>query len=123
MTSHRQKLWRDMVAALSGLVAAAVCIAIVEMAGHKALAGEAAFAVPVVGYALGAGVAAFIAGRFAPHPVRVAIGVTMVLAALATYNFFAMPHPLWFAPAAALALATGCAIGLVFRPNLASITR
>lgn len=77
--------------------------------------GEAAFAPPLLGYALGAFLAAFVAARLATHPKRIAIGIALTLAALAAFNLFVLPHPAWFAPAAALALALGCALGLAFR--------
>jgi hypothetical protein len=116
----QQTLWRDGGAALGGLLAAGTSIALIEMAGHGMLSGEVAFVPPLIGYALGAAIAAFIAGRFAAHPVRIAIGLALALAVLATINLFAMPHPVWFAPSAAIALALGCALGLSFRPTARS---
>lgn len=93
----------------AGVIAAGLVIAGVEAVGHGRFEGAGAFGTAIVGYGLGAATGAFIARRLADH-LSSAL-VTGLLAVLATINLFAFPHPLWFAPTAAVALLLGWAVG------------
>jgi pimeloyl-ACP methyl ester carboxylesterase len=92
-----------------GVIVAGAVIAGVEALGHAQFEGEGAFGAAVVGYGLGAATGAFTAARIADR--LCSIIVTGLLAILATINLFAFPHPLWFAPAAAIALLIGWVVG------------
>lgn len=100
---------RNIAAVLGGIAVAGGVVALVEAAGHALVAPAVAFAVAVGGYGLGAlagtALATAVAGR------RVAIAVPVVLALLAAINLFVLPHPAWFVPAAAAALALGWWLG------------
>ncbi|WP_285713738.1 hypothetical protein [Erythrobacter oryzae] len=94
---------------VGGVLATGLVIAGVETAGHSIASGEAVFALAVAGYGLGAlagsAVCAALAGR------SLSIAVPLVLGVLALINLFAFPHPVWFVPAAAIALASGWWLG------------
>ncbi len=100
---------RKIAGVLGGVFAAGLVIAGVETAGHGLATGEAVFALVVAGYGLGAlagtAVCAAVAGR------GLSIAVPIVLGGLALINLFAFPHPLWFVPAAAVALVAEWWIG------------
>lgn len=105
-------------AAMAGVVAAGLVIALTEWLGHALLRGDALFAAAILGYALGAAAGTFITARFAGAPVSIV--VPLVLAVLAAVNFFSFPHPVWFAPAAIVALAAGWYFGRrMSRPRIA----
>lgn len=90
---------------LAGVLAAGAVIAVVETAGHSLASGEAVFVLVIAGYGLGALAGAMVCTLIAGR--RPSIAVPLVLAVLAMLNLFALPHPVWFVPAAGLALAAG----------------
>lgn len=98
--------WRRVVAVIAGVILASLCIALLETLAHRILAGE-----PVFVAATGAlFVAALVGGSVAVRLARVAICgwvVVVALALLSTINVLSFPHPAWFVPAAAIALAAG----------------
>ena len=103
---------------LAGVLAAGAVIAGVETAGHSLAGGEAVFAFAIAGYGLGALAGAMVCTMIAGR--RPSIAVPLVLAVLAILNLFALPHPVWFVPAAAAALAGGWWIGTRLAPRRAA---
>lgn len=106
---------RNALALFGSLVAASAVIALAQAVGHR-LTGAAAtppypesmFLVPILSYALGMAVAAWILGRFAAGRARtLAALAAVILFALAVANTLSFAHPWWFLPAAAAALSLG----------------
>ena len=106
---------RQVLGACGGVIVASLVVALVEAVGHAAVAGQVVFGVAVIGYALGALAGTVLAQAIADR--RTAVAVPLVLAILAVINLFSFPHPLWFAPAAAAALALGWWIGCYVWPD------
>lgn len=96
---------RKIIGVVAGILCAGVVIALVESVGHAIGRGAAVFGFAAGGYGLGAAVGTAVATVIAG--ARVAVAVPLVLAVLAAINLFAMPHPMWFVPAAVVALAAG----------------
>lgn len=89
-------------AILAGIVAAGGIIATVEAVGHGAAnSGATPFVSALAGYALGTVAGSAIATRIAGQGIA-GVCVALALALLAAANLFAIPHPGWFAPTAAL---------------------
>jgi hypothetical protein len=104
------QLIRKISAVAVGVVVAGGVIALTESAAHGRLGGEGPFIGAVIGYGLGAAAGTVVAAKIAS--AGMARLVPVLLALLALINLFAFPHPIWFVPAAAAALAAGCYIGL-----------
>lgn len=102
-------------AVLGGVVAASLTIAATEALIHFALTGRSMFVAVVVGYGLGSVVGTAAATYFSDR--KTSLAVPAVLAALATVNLFAFPHPGWFMPAAALTLLLGWVLGSRLEPR------
>lgn len=96
---------RTILAVVGGVIAAGGTIALVEVVGHAVVSDAAVFGVAVLGYGVGAVVGALVTTLIAGR--RAAIAIPVILAVLAATNLFSFPHPAWFAPAAAGALALG----------------
>lgn len=102
---------RKILGVVSGTVTAGLAIAGVEALAHDRIAGDALFAAVAAGYGLGALGGSFVA--FWISGARwTAVTVTAILALLALLNLFALPHPMWFAPVAAMTLAAGHAAAI-----------
>lgn len=101
---------RKITAVVAGVVAAGGVIALTEFLAHGRLAGEGPFVGAVVGYGLGSlvgtAIATFIANAGAARLVPALLGL------LALINLLSFPHPLWFVPAAAIALLAGWFAGI-----------
>lgn len=109
---------RRVLGILAGVLAAGLVVALAEAVGHAAATEPMVFGVVVIGYGLGS-----LAGTVTTVAIadrRTAIAVPLILAVLAAINLFSFPHPLWFAPVAAAALALGWWVGahLVLRRPL-----
>lgn len=109
-------LARKIMIVMGGTLAGGLAIAAVEAIGHSAVVGDTVFAVAVFGYGLGALIGSAFAAYFADR--QAAVLISLILACLALVNLFAFPHPIWFVPAAAIALAVGCIAGLRFSARL-----
>lgn len=99
---------RSALGLLAGTIVSGLVVAIVELAGHAALTGQPIFSLVILAYALAAAAGTWVALRVARLTrawVPAAIG--LLLAALALENVRTFPHPIWFAPAAAAAIALG----------------
>ncbi|MBB3032925.1 hypothetical protein [Alteriqipengyuania lutimaris] len=96
--------------AVLGVFGSGLAIMLLEKTVHSRLEGTTMFVAVVVIYAVAAVLGAVLSGWIGGTWAAVAVGV--LLAALAAMNTFAMPHPIWFIPASALAIAAGCWIGL-----------
>lgn len=96
---------RTILVAVAAIFLATATIAASEALAHALLEGSDRFGAVAIGYALGAllgaASATFLGARY------VALGVPVLLGALAAFNFFAFPHPWWFAPLAIAALVLG----------------
>ncbi|MFC4761797.1 hypothetical protein [Dyella koreensis] len=99
---------RTALAVLAGLVVAHGVVFGIEFIGHAVLSGAYLFVAPVVAYLLAAFLGVWVAIRLdRHHALGVALAIVVVLLALALANLAAFPHPMWFSPAAAVALAAG----------------
>lgn len=87
------------------MAAAVLVVLVVESAGHAALEGDGVFGAAILGYGVAALIGTVIAAKVADS--RTAAAVPLILAGLAIINLFTFPHPPWFFPAAAVALALG----------------
>lgn len=102
---------RQVAGVVMGIIVAMIIIMGVEMAGHSVLTGDALFAGPVVAYLIAAAAGGFVAIKVAGVRRWWLPGIIVAVLALGTImNLTMMAHPIWFAPAAALALAVGYAI-------------
>lgn len=106
---------------IAGIVVAGAVIALTESILHRLPMQDALFAGVAAGYGLGALAGGAAAARIARHRIG-PILVALVLAALAAINLFAMPHPWWFAPLAALLLFAACRVAMRWVPD-ATISR
>ncbi len=102
---------RKLTGVVAGTISAGLVIAGTEALAHGRITGDALFAAVAVGYALGAFGGSLVAFRLAAARWP-AVVVTAVLALLAIINLFALPHPIWFVPVAAVALVAGHAIAI-----------
>lgn len=100
---------RNGVAVVAGVGAAGCAIALAEMLAHGRTSGDEPFFGAIIGYALGALAGTSITGMIASGPV--ARLVPLLLGVLALINVLSFPHPMWFVPAAALALTVGWLLG------------
>lgn len=101
---------RQVAGVVVGIILAMIIIMGVEMAGHGLLSGEAVFAGPIVAYLIAAGAGGFVSIKVAGVRRWWLPGIIVAVLALGTVmNLTMMVHPIWFAPAAALALAVGYA--------------
>lgn len=100
---------RTALGAVAGVVTAGVVIAAVEGATHARWTGDGPFVGAVLGYGLGAAVGTAVAGRIGGRTAGVVVPVA--LAVLALVNVFSFAHPLWFVPAAGVALGVGWVAG------------
>lgn len=94
---------RLLAAAPAGVLVGGAVIAGLEAVSHQVLSGDAVF----VGAALALGVAGAIGAGLAVLIGRTRIAGWIVVAALfalSLVNVFSFPHPVWFTPAAAVAL-------------------
>ena len=101
---------RNIAGVLAGCLCAAVVIAIIEMIAHANLSDDALFAAVALGYGIGAMAGASTAIRIAGTRWPGA-AVAILLAVLATINLFALEHPGWFMPVAAVILLAGWWLG------------
>lgn len=109
--------WARMLGAgVAGLIAASLCIAGVEAIAHRAGSGELLFAAAAAGLGVGAAIGGALAVRIGGRPVLAWI-IALLLALLALINVYAFPHPVWFVPAAAAALALGAWIATRAAPR------
>lgn len=95
---------RIALALIAGIFSGGTSIAVIEMLGHKFVAGQAVFIIAVIGL----GVAAFLGGIFADWISKVselAWVVSGLLALLSLINVFSFKHPTWFVPVALILLA------------------
>lgn len=97
---------RNVLAFIGGVFAAGAVIALVEIAGHSFASEAGLFAIVAAGYGLGALAGSAMAARIGTHSWP-PMGVALALAAMAILNLFAIAHPVWFIPAAAVALIAG----------------
>jgi hypothetical protein len=97
-------------ACVIGILAAGCIIAAVEAIGHAQMVGDRAFAFAVLGYFLGALGGSAVASWIADARTSAVIPIT--LAVLALVNLLSFPHPPWFTPMAAFALAGGWLAGV-----------
>ncbi|ASR53024.1 hypothetical protein B5J99_17460 [Blastomonas fulva] len=102
---------RKILAVVLGTVTAGLAIAGVEMLAHGRITGDALFAAVAAGYGLGAFGGSLVAFRLSGARWT-AVAVTAILALLAIGNLFALPHPMWFVPVAAVTLAAGHAAAI-----------
>lgn len=111
-------IWRKLMGVVAGTISAGLAIAATEALAHGRITGDALFAAVAVGYGLGAFGGSLVAIRLsgARWP---AVVVTAVLALLALLNLFALPHPMWFVPVAAVTLGAGHVIGIKTARRLA----
>ena len=111
---------RNIVALLAGLLGSGVCVAALEAMGHRAVSGRGVFVVAVIGLAVGAIVGGALSVRISGLAAFAWI-VAAMLGALALVNVLSFPHPIWFVPAAAAALAAGAwlAVRMAARPEAA----
>lgn len=101
---------RQVAGVIAGIILCMIIIMGVEMAGHMVLTGEALFAGPVVAYLIAAAAGGFVAIKVAGlRRWWLPAIVAGVLALGTVMNLTMMEHPVWFAPAAAAALALGYA--------------
>lgn len=103
---------RKSLAVVGGILIGGLLIAAVEAVGHSLVRGEAVFGVAITGYGFGAAAGSLVAARFADRVCSMI--VTGALALVAAINFFAFPHPLWFAPTAVIIMLLGWALGAQF---------
>lgn len=103
---------RKTLAVLGGILSGGLVITAVEAIGHSFARGEAVFGVAITGYGIGTAAGSFVAARFGDRVCSMI--VTSALAILAAINFFAFPHPLWFAPTAVIIMLLGWALGAQF---------
>jgi FtsH-binding integral membrane protein len=93
----------------AGVLVSGAVIGVWEMAAHSVLRRDPLFLAVALGYGVGglfgSAVAAWLADRGA------ALTVVIAVAALAAVNLLSFPHPLWFAPVAALFLTSGGWLG------------
>ncbi len=101
-------IWRKILAPVLGIAAAGATIAAVETLAHGRIAGDALFAAVAAGYGFGAFIGGLVALRLCGERWA-ALTVAGCLAALAILNLFAIQHPMWFIPVAAITLAAGYA--------------
>ncbi len=102
---------RQVAGVVAGIILCMVIIMAVEMAGHALFRGEAVFAGPVVAYLIAATVGGFTAIKVAGVRRWWLPGIIVtVLAAGTIMNLTMIEHPVWFVPAAAMALIAGYAI-------------
>ncbi|MBP7336096.1 hypothetical protein [Niveispirillum sp.] len=93
---------------LAGIILCILIIMAVEMLGHMLLTGEAVFMAPILAYLLAATVGGIAAMKVAGLRRWWLPGIIAAFLAFGiVMNLGAMAHPLWFAPAAALALIAG----------------
>lgn len=97
---------RNIGAVTLGLVAAGATIAAVEAVAHGRMGPETIFGAVAAGYGIGAFAGGFVASKIATSRWPI-MAVPVALALLAIANLFAIAHPLWFVPVAALALVAG----------------
>ena len=88
---------------LAGVIAASLCVAGVETAGHAILSGDGAFGAAIFALGVGAVVGGVVASRLG-QSAALAWAVGALLAMLSLVNVLSFPHPVWFVPAAGLAL-------------------
>lgn len=100
---------RNGLAVVAGVMAAGCVIALTEMLSHALSADAGPFIGAIVGYGLGAMLGTAVAGTIAWGPV--AGLVPALLGVLALINVLSFKHPIWFTPAAALALIVGWLVG------------
>lgn len=99
---------RQVAGVLVGIILCILIIMAVEMLGHALLTGQAAFMAPILAYLLAATVGGVAAIKVAGVRRWWLPGIIAAFLAFGTVmNMAAMDHPVWFAPAAALALAAG----------------
>lgn len=97
---------RMLVGVVVGVFAGGLCIAAAEAIAHQVLRGQAVFAAAAAALFL----AAAVGGAVAAWLGRSAASGWLVAAALGTLalvNIFSFPHPVWYAPAAGVALFAG----------------
>lgn len=118
---------RNLLLLIAGLLLASFLITAVQLLGHRFLGlpvrppyPAVAFVLPLLSYLLGMAAAAWLVARFAVGRARLLAGVlAIILFLLALFNTTQFPHPWWFLPAAALALAAGWAAGVRRRASAA----
>lgn len=96
---------RSATGVLAGLLAGGGVVAAAELSVHAVLSGDGVFGGVAIGYGLGA-----LAGTAATAAISgraVATAIPVALAGLAALNLASIPHPIWFAPLALVALAIG----------------
>ena len=91
---------------VAGVLLAGVCVALVEGAGHAALAGPALFWAAAFGAGLGALVGGSVAVLIGRSP-WLSWAVAAALAVLTLINVFSFAHPVWFLPVTGLVLVVG----------------
>jgi hypothetical protein len=104
---------RNILAVFAGVFGAGLAIAMIEMAGHAMVLGDAGaglFAIVAAGYGIGATIASWIANRISSSRWP-AVVACLILAGLAVSNLFLIAHPVWFIPVAALLIFAGFKIG------------
>ena len=107
---------RPVLALLVGVTGAAICVAALEMLGHRLVDGEAGFAAAVAALGAGALVGGAISVRIG-HRGRLAWVVAVVLAAMALWNILSFRHPAWFMPVATLTIIAGAWIATRAAPR------
>jgi hypothetical protein len=100
------KWWRGLIAVIAGIVSAGLCIALIEALAHRMVAGEPVFTAAIGALFAGALVGGSVAVRLA-GVARYGWMVAAALALLSAINALSFPHPTWFVPVAAVALAVG----------------
>ncbi|MFY8092900.1 MAG: hypothetical protein ACOVN0_05385 [Niveispirillum sp.] len=99
---------RQVAGILAGIILCILIIISFETLGHDLLDGEAVYLAPVIAYLLAAAVGGIAAIKVAGLRRWWLPGIIAGFLAFGTVmNLIAMDHPVWFAPAAALALAVG----------------
>ncbi|MBJ7414054.1 MAG: hypothetical protein JHC88_01070 [Niveispirillum sp.] len=102
---------RQVAGIVAGIILCMVIIMAVEKAGHALFSGEALFAAPVVAYLVAVTVGSITAIKVAGVRRWWLPGILVaVLAAGTIMNLTMIEHPVWFAPAAAIALIASYAI-------------
>lgn len=97
---------------LAGIILCILIIMAVEAAGHGMLRGEAAFLAPILAYLLASMAGGIVAIKVAGlRRWWLPAIIVMFLAFGTVMNLMSIDHPVWFAPAAAVALVAGSHLG------------
>jgi hypothetical protein len=100
-----------------GIVVAGCIVAGIEMIGHASGDSDVPFIAALVGYFAGALAGGTLAAWISDRPRIAIVCVTGLLTILALINLFAMPHPVWFAPVAAVLLLFAAALAVRMSGN------